>query len=84
MQDYSNQTGKFAGRIEELTQAFIEIISETNGITLDDTLELMMNTDRIRKDATLVGDIQTAGIVIEDGAYFKGGIDITRANRENG
>ena len=35
----------------------------------------------IRKDATLVGDITTAGIVIEDGAYFKGGIDITR-NRE--
>jgi cytoskeletal protein CcmA (bactofilin family) len=32
----------------------------------------------IRKDASLVGDIQTAGIVIEDGAYFKGGIDITR------
>jgi cytoskeletal protein CcmA (bactofilin family) len=29
----------------------------------------------IRKDAQLVGDVQTAGIVIEDGAYFKGGID---------
>jgi len=38
----------------------------------------------IRKDASLVGDIQTAGIVIEDGAYFKGGIDITRNGRENG
>jgi cytoskeletal protein CcmA (bactofilin family) len=38
----------------------------------------------IRKDATLVGDIQTAGIVIEDGAYFKGGIDITRNGRDNG
>jgi cytoskeletal protein CcmA (bactofilin family) len=25
-----------------------------------------------------VGDVKTAGIVIEDGAYFKGGIDITR------
>jgi len=32
----------------------------------------------IRKDASLIGDIQTAGIVIEDGAYFRGGIDITR------
>ncbi|MGI8744237.1 MAG: bactofilin family protein [Bryobacteraceae bacterium] len=32
----------------------------------------------IRKDAQLVGDVQTAGIVIEDGAYFKGGIDIRR------
>jgi cytoskeletal protein CcmA (bactofilin family) len=32
----------------------------------------------IRKDAKLVGDIKTARIVIEDGAYFKGSIDITR------
>jgi cytoskeletal protein CcmA (bactofilin family) len=27
-----------------------------------------------------VGDITTAGIVIEDGAYFKGSIDIVRAD----
>lgn len=32
----------------------------------------------IRKDAQLVGDIKTARIVIEDGAYFKGSIDIIR------
>jgi cytoskeletal protein CcmA (bactofilin family) len=32
----------------------------------------------IRKDARLTGDIKTARIVIEDGAYFKGGIDIIR------
>jgi cytoskeletal protein CcmA (bactofilin family) len=38
-------------------------------------------TDKIeiRKDAKLVGDIKTARIVIEDGAYFKGNIDIVRA-----
>jgi cytoskeletal protein CcmA (bactofilin family) len=37
-------------------------------------------TDKIdiRKDARLVGDIKTMRIVIEDGAYFKGSIDITR------
>ena len=37
-------------------------------------------TDKIdiRKDARLVGDIKTARIVIEDGAYFKGSIDITK------
>lgn len=37
-------------------------------------------TDKIdiRKDARLVGDIATARIVIEDGAYFKGSIDITK------
>ena len=33
----------------------------------------------IREKASLVGDIKTAGIVIEDGAYFKGSIDITKA-----
>ena len=33
----------------------------------------------IRKEAKLVGDIRTARIVIEDGAYFKGNVDIIRA-----
>lgn len=31
----------------------------------------------IRKDAKLIGDIKTARIGIEDGAYFKGAVDIT-------
>jgi cytoskeletal protein CcmA (bactofilin family) len=31
----------------------------------------------IRTNATLIGDIRTARIVIEDGAYFKGAVDIT-------
>lgn len=36
----------------------------------------------IMNGASIVGDVKTAGIVIEDGAYFKGGIDILRP--ENG
>jgi cytoskeletal protein CcmA (bactofilin family) len=32
----------------------------------------------IMTGASIVGDVKTAGIVIEDGAYFKGGIDILR------
>jgi cytoskeletal protein CcmA (bactofilin family) len=32
----------------------------------------------IRKDDKLLGDIRTARIVIEDGAYFKGSIDIIK------
>ncbi len=32
----------------------------------------------LRNGASIVGDIKTAGIVIEDGAYFKGGIDISK------
>ena len=37
-------------------------------------------TDKIeiRKDAKLVGNIKTARIIIEDGAYFKGSIDIVK------
>jgi cytoskeletal protein CcmA (bactofilin family) len=37
-------------------------------------------TDKIdiRKDAKLVGDIKTSRIMIEDGAYFKGSIDIQK------
>lgn len=36
----------------------------------------------LRNGASIVGDIKTAGIVIEDGAYFKGGIDISRGEAE--
>ena len=32
----------------------------------------------IRGNGSLIGDIKTAGISIEDGAYFKGSIDIVR------
>jgi len=38
----------------------------------------------IRKEAKLVGDIKTARIVIEDGAYFKGNIDIVRTEVQRG
>jgi len=35
----------------------------------------------IRKNGKLVGDIKTAGIIIDDGAYFKGSIDIVRTDK---
>jgi cytoskeletal protein CcmA (bactofilin family) len=39
----------------------------------------------VRKGARLIGDLRTPGIVIEDGAYFKGNIEIvTRGAQENG
>jgi cytoskeletal protein CcmA (bactofilin family) len=34
----------------------------------------------IRKQGSLVGNIRTMGIVIDDDAYFKGSIDIVRKN----
>ena len=45
--------------------------------TLNGNVETSDRID-IRKDAKLVGDIKTARIVIEDGAYFKGNVDIVR------
>ncbi len=39
----------------------------------------------VRKGGKLIGDLRTPGIVIEDGAYFKGNIEIvTREARQNG
>ncbi|HEX4227094.1 MAG TPA: polymer-forming cytoskeletal protein [Bryobacteraceae bacterium] len=38
----------------------------------------------VRKGGKLIGDLRTPGIVIEDGAYFKGNIEIvTREGRPN-
>ncbi|HLK64228.1 MAG TPA: polymer-forming cytoskeletal protein [Bryobacteraceae bacterium] len=38
----------------------------------------VMEKIAIREQGSLVGDIKTAGISIDDGAYFKGSIDIIR------
>jgi cytoskeletal protein CcmA (bactofilin family) len=35
----------------------------------------------IRGNAQLIGDIHTARIVIDDGAYFKGSVDITKTEK---
>lgn len=36
----------------------------------------------IRREGSLVGNIRTTGIVIEDDAYFKGSIDIVRNHKD--
>jgi cytoskeletal protein CcmA (bactofilin family) len=48
--------------------------------TIDGNVEALDRID-IRKDAKLVGDIKTARIIIEDGAYFKGSIDIVKSEQ---
>lgn len=45
--------------------------------TVHGNVDILDKTE-IRKDAKLVGDIRTVRITIEDGAYFKGSIDIIR------
>ena len=47
--------------------------------TIEGNVEALDKID-IRKDAKLVGDIKTARIVIEDGAHFKGSIDIVKVD----
>ena len=37
----------------------------------------------IKKDGSVVGDLTTARIMIEDGAYFKGSIEIDRNASDN-
>jgi len=38
----------------------------------------------IKKDGSVVGDLTTARIMIEDGAYFKGSIEIDKAGEAGG
>ena len=45
--------------------------------TVNGNLEVTDKID-IRKEARLVGDLRSARIVIEDGAFFKGSIDIVK------
>jgi cytoskeletal protein CcmA (bactofilin family) len=47
--------------------------------TIHGNVEVLDKTE-IRKEAKLVGDIRTVRITIEDGAYFKGSIDIIRGD----
>jgi cytoskeletal protein CcmA (bactofilin family) len=47
--------------------------------SIDGNVEALDKID-IRRDAKLVGDIKTARIIIEDGAYFKGSIDIVKTD----
>jgi cytoskeletal protein CcmA (bactofilin family) len=47
--------------------------------TIDGKVEALDKID-IRKDAELAGDIKTGRIIIEDGAYFKGSIDIVKTD----
>lgn len=60
------------GRVRANTQAkAIVVQGKVNGSMRADRVEL-------KKTALVTGDIVTQHVVIEDGAFFKGGIDIQR------
>jgi cytoskeletal protein CcmA (bactofilin family) len=89
---YSNEDLFVEGFVEGTVEALDQKLTVGNNGTLHASvqvreLEVQGNVqgdveaaDRIeiRKDAKLVGNIKAARIVIEDGAYFKGSIDIVK------
>jgi cytoskeletal protein CcmA (bactofilin family) len=40
--------------------------------------------DRDKKDGSVIGDLTTAQIIIEDGAYFKGSIETEKSAEKEG
>ena len=63
------QDGKVRARVKARE---IEVVGSMNGQA--EALDKI----RIRNGAEFVGDIQSASIVIEDGGYIKGNIDLSR------
>ena len=59
----------------DLTASEVVVLGEVNGnIEATEKIE-------IRRDAKVTGDIRTSRLIVEDGAYFKGSIDIVRLVR---
>ena len=72
LQEHRLTIGPNAKVRSKVTAREVVILGNVQGdVDASDKLE-------VRKDARVVGDIQTARIVIEDGAYFKGNIDTVK------
>jgi len=65
------------GRVEANVTAREIIVQGTLNGNLHATEKI-----EIRKTGSLLGDLTTARIIIEDGAYFKGSIDITKPGQK--
>ncbi len=89
---YSNEDLVIEGFVEGTVEAVNQKVTVGHNGTLHATLQVreldvlgtvLGDVDAceridIRKDAKLVGDIRAARIVIDDGAQFKGSVDIVR------
>ena len=89
---YSNEDLLIEGFVEGTVEALQQKLTVGLNGTLHATVQVrelqvqgnvqgnVEATDRVEicKNATLVGNIKAARIVIEDGAFFKGGIDIVK------
>ena len=75
LRDYSLTIGP-NGRVRANTQAKDVVVhGKVNGNLRADRVEL-------KKSALVTGDIFTQRVIIEEGAFFKGGIDIQRDGKE--
>src|SRR5215469_6200284 len=89
---YSNEDLMIEGFVEGTVEALAQKLTVGHNGTLHASVQVrdlevqgtvkgnVEATDRIeiKKDARLEGDIKAARIIIEDGAYFKGSIDIVK------
>jgi len=66
--------GQLEGRLE-LGQ--LRLIVASNG-QVQASIRARDERVTLRKNSRLVGDLKMASVVIEDGAYFKGSVDITQ------
>lgn len=72
MQGHRLTVGHGAKVMADVLAAEIVVFGEVKGnLQADDRIE-------IKKDGAVVGDLLTSRIMIEDGAYFKGAIEIDR------
>ncbi|PYU30597.1 MAG: cell shape determination protein CcmA [Acidobacteria bacterium] len=70
--------GRTAETTEQIVAREIVVYGKVNGdLRARDRIE-------IKKDGSVTGDLVTARIIIEDGAYFKGHIEIDRSNTQVG
>lgn len=76
LRDHSLTVGP-NGRVEANVTAREIIVQGTLNGNLHATEKI-----EIRKTGSLLGDLTTARIIIEDGAYFKGSIDITKPGQK--
>src|SRR5207244_10886544 len=71
-------TTLFRSTTEQIIAREIVVYGKVNGdLRARDRIE-------IKKDGSVTGDLVTARIIIEDGAYFKGHIEIDRSNTQVG
>jgi cytoskeletal protein CcmA (bactofilin family) len=75
--DHRLTIGQNAHVTGEIAASEVIVFGEVNGNLL------ASSRIEIKKHGSVVGDLKTSRIVIEDGAYFKGAIEVARKNQPN-